>query len=61
MARIVEVDDKKHLAEYAEKVVKYGKKLLECLEESESYSERYGKKPYDEDEDYRRRDYMRYY
>lgn len=50
MATIVEVQDSKinHLSEYAEKVVKYSKHLLECLNdmsecESEHYAERYGK------------------
>lgn len=49
MATIIEIQDSKieHLSEYAEKVVKYGKHLLECLDEvreGEQYSERYGKK-----------------
>lgn len=48
MATIIEVQDSKveHLSEYAEKVMKYGKKMMECLEdlsEKGSYSERYGK------------------
>ena len=50
MATRIEVQDSKidHLSEYAEKVVKYAKHLLECLEEvsegsSERYAERYGK------------------
>ena len=47
MATIIEIQEGKleHLSEYAEKVVKYGKQLLECLEEvgTERYSERYGK------------------
>lgn len=47
MATIIEVQDSKveHLSEYAEKVMKYGKKMMECLEdmsEKGSYSERYG-------------------
>jgi hypothetical protein len=35
MATIIEVQDSKieHLTEYAEKVAKYGKKMMECLEE----------------------------
>jgi hypothetical protein len=46
MATIIEVQDSKveHLAEYAEKVMKYGKKMMECLEEMSekgSYSDRY--------------------
>ena len=47
MATIIEVQESKieHLGEYAEKVVKYGKQLLECLDDmsGEKYSERYGK------------------
>ena len=47
MAAIIEIQESKvdHLAEYAEKVVKYGKQLLECLEDvqCEKYAERYGK------------------
>lgn len=47
MATIIEVQDSKieHLSEYADKVMKYGKKLMECLDEIGSkgdYSERYG-------------------
>ena len=35
MATIIEIQDSKfeHLSGYAEKVVKYGKKLMECLSE----------------------------
>ena len=48
MATIIEVQETKidHLSECAEKVVKYGKQLLECVEElggGEHYAERYGK------------------
>ena len=47
MATIIEVHESKidHLSEYAEKVVKYGKQLLECLDDmtGEKYDERYGK------------------
>lgn len=47
MATIIEVQESKieHLGEYAEKVVKYGKQLLECLDDmsGEKYAERYGK------------------
>ena len=47
MATIIEIQESKmdHLAEYAEKVVKYGKQLLECIEDlsGEKYAERYGK------------------
>ena len=77
MAPIIEVQDSKidHLSEYAEKVVKYGKHLLECLDEmseshGEHYAERYGKGRrggfrHDPDqEDWRKpydRSYPRYY
>lgn len=49
MATIIEVQDSKieHLTEYVEKVMKYGKKLMECIEEIDSkgdYSERYDRK-----------------
>lgn len=49
MATIIEVQDQKieHLSEYAEKVLKYGGKLMQCLEELTSksdYSERSGRK-----------------
>ena len=47
MATIIEVQEGKidHISEYAEKVVKYGKQLLECIEDlsGEKYAERYGK------------------
>ena len=47
MATIIEIQETKleQLSECAEKVVKYGKHLLECLEEvgQERYAERYGK------------------
>lgn len=46
MATIIEIQDSKfeHLSEYAEKVAKYGKKLMECLEEVDKgqYGDRYG-------------------
>lgn len=47
MATIIEVQDSKmqHLSEYAEKVLKYGGKLMQCLEELEigsKYNEYYG-------------------
>ena len=46
MATIIEIQDSKfeHLSEYAEKVAKYGKKLMECLEEvgEGQYGDRYG-------------------
>ena len=45
MATIIEIQESKinHLSDYAEKVVKYGKQLLECLDEvsGEKYDERY--------------------
>lgn len=47
MASIIEIQDKKieHLSEYAEKVLRYSTKLMECLEEiSDGYMERYGKR-----------------
>lgn len=42
MATIIEIQDSKfeHLSEYADKVAKYGKKLVECL--SEIDGDRYG-------------------
>ena len=44
MATIIENQEKvEHLSEYAEKVMKYGKKMMECLEEigeQGSYQER---------------------
>ena len=47
MATIIEMKEGKleSLSEYAEKVVKYGKQLLECIEDlsGEKYAERYGK------------------
>lgn len=51
MATIIEIHESKvdHLSECAEKVVKYGKQMLDCIDEisGEHYSERYGsKRPY---------------
>ena len=48
MATIIEVHDDKiqNLSEYAEKVLRYGGKLMQCIEELENkskYSEYYGK------------------
>lgn len=70
MATIIEIqeDKLKNLSEFAEKIVKYGKQLAECLEETteEHYAERYGRgrKPYGfrehEWEDHRK-EYPRYY
>lgn len=47
MATIIEVQDSKieHISEMAEKVLKYGGKLMQCLEEisdKSGYGERYG-------------------
>lgn len=49
MATIIEIQDSKmqHLTDYAEKVLKYGGKLMQCIEELESsskskYNEYYG-------------------
>ena len=71
MATIIEVQESKidHLSEYAEKVVKYGKQLLECIEDlsGEKYAERYGKgrrSGYRHDpewDDMRKPEYPRYY
>lgn len=68
MATIIEVHEDKleHLSEYAEKVIKYGKHLLECLEDmggEEHYAERYGreKRPHDRTKPYGRDEYPRYY
>ena len=75
MATIVEVQEQKieHLSEYAEKVLKYGGKLMQCLEELTSKSdymersghkymdkykdERSGRKKYYDDDD----EFVRYY
>jgi len=61
MATIIEIEDKKveHLSEYAEKVMKYGKKMMECLEEIEEhkYDNRKRMRMRDEDEF---EDYPRY-
>lgn len=58
MATIVEIKESKleNLAEYAEKVVRYGKKLMECLSELEGrdFPERPRKHPRDYDEEYPR-------
>lgn len=66
MATIIEIQEGKleHLSEYAEKVVKYGEQLLDCiksLEDKDHYSERYGRRGY-RDHDYpREKEYSRYY
>lgn len=75
MATIIEVQDEKieHLSECAEKVLKYGGKLMQCLEEmSSKYKyeersshkhdkykdrERFSKKRYDDDDE----EFIRYY
>ena len=71
MATIIEVKEDKlqHLSEYAEKVLRYGGKLMQCLEDLEGKSKydeyrgmdsnRYDKERYDrwEDEPH----YSRYY
>lgn len=53
MARIIEVQESKleHLAEYAECMVKYGKKIMACL---------YALKHKDEEEDEEEVSYRRY-
>lgn len=71
MATIIEIQESKmdHLAEYAEKVVKYGKQLLECIDDisGEKYDERYGKgrrSGYRRDSEWdepRKPEYPRYY
>ena len=71
MATIIEVQESKidHISEYAEKVVKYGKQLLECIEDlsGEKYAERYGKgrrsgfRHDPEWDDMRKPEYPRYY
>ena len=71
MATIIEIQESKidHISEYAEKVVKYGKQLLECIEDisGEKYAERYGKgrrSGYRHDpewDDMRKPEYPRYY
>lgn len=75
MATIIEVQDQKieHLSEYAEKVLKYGGKLMQCLEELTSksdYRERSSRKYMDKyRDDYRERyrkpydeeEFVRYY
>ena len=40
MATIIEIQEDKmqHLSEYAEKVLKYGGKLMQCIEEMETKS-----------------------
>ena len=50
MATIIEIQENKlqHLSEYAEKVLRYGGKLMQCLEDLESksrYNEYHGTTP----------------
>lgn len=68
MATIVEIQNEKieHLSDYAEKVMKYGKKLMECIEEIDSrgsYSERsrYGNRYGSRMSRYEDEEYPRYY
>ena len=70
MATIIEVQENKidHLSEYAEKIVKYGKELLSCIEgmQNEKYDERYGKGRrsgyrHDPEWEERKPEYPRYY
>ena len=68
MATIIEIQDTKlqHLSEYAEKVLRYGGKLMQCLEDLEGKSKyneyrgtdshRYEKDRWDDE-----RTYPRYY
>jgi len=69
MATIIEIQEDKiqHLSEYAEKMLKYGGKLMHCIEELENKSKyneysgrdrkRYDKDRWDDDD----RQYNRYY
>ena len=65
MATIIEVQDQKieHLSDYAEKVLKYGGKLMQCLEElteKHGYAERSGRKYMDKYRDDHKERYGRY-
>jgi len=55
---IIEIEENKieHLSEYAEKVMKYGKKMMQCLEElsEHKYGERRGRVGMRYEEDYER-------
>lgn len=68
MATIIEMKEGKleHLSEYAEKVLRYGGKLMQCIEELEGKSKyneyrgvdyRYGDKDHWDEERYRPRYY----
>lgn len=66
MATIIEVQDQKieHLSDYAEKVLKYGGKLMQCLEELTSksdYSERSGRRYMDKYRDMERYGQKKHY
>jgi hypothetical protein len=68
MATIIEIQDTKlqHLSEYAEKVLRYGGKLMQCLEDLEGkskYNEYHGTDPrrYEKDRWDNERTYPRYY
>lgn len=60
--RMITIDEskKEKMSEYAEKMLKYGGKLMQCIEElededyGERYEERYGERydDYDDDEEY---------
>ena len=59
MATIIEIQENKleNLTEYAEKMLRYGGKLMSCLEEigrSKNYNEKYGRRFIDEEPDYHR-------
>lgn len=67
MATIIEVQDQKieNLSEYAEKILKYGGKLMQCLEEMSSKSHYMERSSYNEPPRKRKKyddeDYLRYY
>ena len=59
MATIIEIQENKleNLTECAEKMLRYGNKLMNCLEElgrSKGYNEKYGRRYVDEEPDYHR-------
>ena len=59
MATIIEIQENKleNLTECAEKMLRYGNKLMNCLEElgrSKGYNEKYGRRYIDEEPDYHR-------
>ena len=68
MATIIEIQEDKlqSMSEYAEKVLRYGGKLMQCIEEAESkskYNEYYGRerKHHDKDPHEEERYISRYY